>query len=55
MFFYDFHLIYKVFVNILEYANEVISYTTTRQKDMSNCIIDDIKACKDVSLMIVWG
>ena len=24
-FFYDFHLIYKVFINILEYANEVIS------------------------------
>ena len=30
MFFYDFHLIYKVFINILEYANEVISYTSTR-------------------------
>ena len=25
MFFYDFHLIYKAFINILEYANEVIS------------------------------
>ena len=30
MFSYDFHLIYKAFINILEYANEVISYTTTR-------------------------
>ena len=30
MFFYDFHLIYKAFINILEYAIEVISYTTTR-------------------------
>ena len=28
--FYDFHLIFKAFINILEYANEVISYTTTR-------------------------
>ena len=28
MFFYDFHLIYKAF--ILEYANQVITYTTTR-------------------------
>ena len=25
-----FHLIYKALINILEYANEVISYTTTR-------------------------
>ena len=30
MFFYDFHLIYKAFIYILEYANKVISYTTTR-------------------------
>ena len=30
MMFVCFHLIYKVFINILEYANEVISYTTTR-------------------------
>ena len=29
-FFYDFHLIFKGFITILEYANEVISYTTTR-------------------------
>ena len=37
-----FHLIYKTFINILEYANEVISYTNTRQNDLSNCIIADI-------------
>ena len=30
MVFYDFHLICKAFINILEYANEVISFTTTR-------------------------
>ena len=34
MMFVCFHLIYKTFINILEYANEVISYTTTRWKDM---------------------
>ena len=28
--FEDFYLIYKAFINILEYANELISYTTTR-------------------------
>ena len=30
------------FINILEYANEVISYSTTTRKDLSNFIIDDI-------------
>ena len=28
--FYDFHLIYKAFTNILEFAIKVISYTNTR-------------------------
>ena len=30
MFFYDFHLIYKAAINILEYANKIILNTTTR-------------------------
>ena len=37
--------IHKDLINILEYANEVISYTTTRRNDLSNCIIDDTKTC----------
>ena len=46
---------YNAFIRILEDANEVISYTTTRWKDLSNCTIDDKKTCNDCGLMIVRG
>ena len=44
--FHDFTSIFS-FINIYEYANDIISYIylTIGLKDLSNCITDDIMTC----------
>ena len=54
--FFKFHCFSITFINIHEYANEIIFKNDHKMKGFANCITYDIKeTCKSGGFMIVWG